>query len=119
MLKAYQISGETMDGNACELVFAENANQAKALHKYTSSLSELEYIEISAKRIKEADGYSYLSKCGLVPFGSSVELFRNVLEWFEFDKDRCDTCGNTDYNQPEYFVQECGHCRNCGCKCEN
>lgn len=118
MLKAYQISGETMDGNCCELVFAENANQARALHRYTGGLADLEYIEISAKRIKEADSYAHLTKGGVVPYGSSAELFRNILGWIEFDKDWCETCGKTDYDQPEYFVEECGHCRDCGCDCE-
>lgn len=123
-LKAYQVSGETMDGYTSELVFAPNANRARSMAAGFGELSSLEYIDLDAKRAPKADGYSNLvgPEGGVIKFCAHYEqyfeLFRNVLGWYEFDKDTCYTCGLTDYDQPQYEVCDgCNQCGDCGCDC--
>lgn len=65
MVKAYAVS-ENVSYEVSVLVFAENANHAKALAHGSGDMDSFEYVDMRARRAKWADGHEHDSDQDLI-----------------------------------------------------
>ncbi len=84
MLKAYVVS-ENRNYEHSALVFAENPNKAKQQALGDDNLCDYEYIELSAKRAKYADGHENTDESDLIHL-----KIRNGW-WYEIDGHHIDS----------------------------
>lgn len=78
MIKAYEITAEDWDyGRAGGIVWAENANKAKAQLAESEIVNEAEYIDLRAVREKWADGMEHMPKEQFI-----IEMLKHGWHWY-------------------------------------
>lgn len=112
-LKAFTFDTEG-DGSSdiTILIYAETRGKAKSIALKTEWLtySDIEFTDLKMNRRPEADRFA--QKPGEHEFNTEdYELFRNILDLHECEKDQCQQCSLTDYNREEYRV--CWGCDTC------
>lgn len=91
-MKAYQVDDKY--GENSELVYADNANKAKANAWKSDNLCDVDFIDLRARRAKYADDTEHLKEVERICF-----LCANGW-WYEFDDERWD-----EENWKELFNQ--------------
>ncbi|GAX05430.1 hypothetical protein IWT25_00734 [Secundilactobacillus pentosiphilus] len=78
MIKAYAVTGEDWDyGETGEIVWAENANKAKAQLALAEVVNEAEYVDLRAIRAPWADGMEHMNKDKFC-----IEMLKHGWRWY-------------------------------------
>lgn len=126
-LKAWKCEINDNWAEGADIVFAPDRNSAKkeALQSGPSCSEQVHEYDgnplywIRATRLPDLDQYAE----GTEPYSLYFFTKENIHIWrsagfYELDKDTCDTCGCSDYDQEQYRICEgCGQCGECGCSC--
>lgn len=93
------------------LCYVETRNQALSKCLNTEQLDSIDYIDLRARRCKEADKWADDGNT----YEDDRDRLRSLGWWCEEGSNCCDTCGLHDWSDgkdPDQVV--CGWCRQCG-----
>lgn len=111
-MKAYEVTSKFSE--VIEIVFADSRNEAKKLALESDWFSDLEYLDLSAKRNCKADHLS--DKAGILEPTPDVLRWMRDEGWYQAEgsHETCEECGLSVWESiEESYLNEDGICQEC------